>query len=92
MEHPNDEPVCELTEIQRTRPGILRGLQAMQYKYAPGTTQELIEACKGAFDPYDPCNIDSNFIPLQNCLECFLLDHRGIRYKQPHVGKEKKSE
>ncbi len=61
----------------------------MQYKYVPRTTQELTEACKVAFDAYDTRNIDSNFISLQKCSECSLLNHGSNGYKQSFVGKVK---
>ncbi len=69
--------------------GLLRRLRAMQDKYAPRTTQELIEAYKAAFDAYDPRYIDSNFISLQKCLKCSLLNYGVNRYKKQHVGKVK---
>ena len=64
-------------------------IQSLTLESAPNTIQELIESVEEAYDRYDVNKLARVFITLQSVLIEVMKDEGGMRYKIPHLNKDR---
>jgi hypothetical protein len=69
--------------------GFFSSIQSLTLLDALNTLKELIQSIERAYDGYDVEKLNRVFVTLQSCLMEILKDQGGMRYKIPHMDKEK---
>lgn len=69
--------------------GFFRAIQSLQYKAAPRTKEELIEATINAYNAFDPRALANNFLSYDKCMEASMTASGGNQYQQPHMHKKR---
>jgi hypothetical protein len=69
--------------------GFFAAIQALQYKEAPKTIDELISAVVKSFENYSSILSNRIFVSLHLCMTEIMKTQGSNKYKIPHVNKEK---
>ncbi|XP_028787991.1 uncharacterized protein LOC114743975 [Neltuma alba] len=83
MNQPPNSPDLNILDL-----GFFNGIQSLQYKETPKTTDDLIAAVIRSFESFPSTKSNKIFLTLQCCMVEILKDRGSNKYDLPHIRKE----
>ncbi|XP_026458589.1 uncharacterized protein LOC113359119 [Papaver somniferum] len=69
--------------------GYFRAIQSLQYRYAPSTIDELVQAVQESFENLSSKNLNYVFLTFQGCMIESMKQLGGNNYKVSHMAKDR---